>query len=55
VGRKEASLMTNPTRIEAVARSLWLMPVILATWEAESRITIQGQLGKKVLETPPPK
>jgi hypothetical protein len=28
---------------------LWLTPIILPTWEAESgKIVIQGQLGKKV-------
>jgi hypothetical protein len=33
-----------------------LMPVILATWEAEiRRITVQGQLGQIILEIPSPK
>jgi hypothetical protein len=31
----------------STAEYQWLMPIILATWEAElRRITIQGQLGK---------
>jgi hypothetical protein len=34
----------------------WLMPIILATWEAEIRkITVQAQLGQVVQEIPCPK
>jgi hypothetical protein len=29
----------------------WLSPIILATWEAEIRRTVQGQSGEKVCET----
>jgi hypothetical protein len=31
------------------------MPIILATWEAEIRITVPGQLGQIVQKTPSPK
>jgi hypothetical protein len=32
------------------AKNQWLMPAILATWEAEiRRITVLGQLGQKSL------
>jgi hypothetical protein len=38
------------------AGCLWLMPVILATWEAEiRRIEVRGQLGQIVCETLSPK
>jgi hypothetical protein len=36
----------------AVAGCQWLVPVIIATWEAEiRRITVQGQSWKTVCET----
>jgi hypothetical protein len=36
-----------------LARCQWLMPIILAIWEAEIlRSIVQGQPGQIVLETP---
>jgi hypothetical protein len=38
------------------ARHQWLMPIILATWEAEiERIEVPGQPGQIVCKTPSPK
>jgi hypothetical protein len=38
----------------ANAKCFLLLPIILATWEAEiGRIKVQGQLGEIVYETPP--
>jgi hypothetical protein len=38
------------------ARYQWLMPVILATWEAEiRRIEVYSQLRQRVCHTPSPK
>jgi hypothetical protein len=38
------------------ARHQWLIPIILATWEAElGRIKVQGQLGQILQETLSPK
>jgi hypothetical protein len=37
-------------------RCQWLMPIILATWEAEiERITVQGQSRQIICEIPSPK
>jgi hypothetical protein len=38
-----------------LARLQWLMPVILATVEAEMRTVGQGQAGQTVHEAPSPK
>jgi hypothetical protein len=39
-----------------LARHWCLIPIILATWEAEiGRITVQSQPSQTVQETPPPK
>jgi hypothetical protein len=39
-----------------LARDWWFTSIILVTWEAEIwRLSVQGQLGHIVLETPFPK
>jgi uncharacterized membrane protein YGL010W len=41
--------LKNPNKID---RHLWLMPVILVTWEVEiQRIVVLGHLRQKVCET----
>jgi hypothetical protein len=35
-----------------MARHRWLMPIILATWEAEIRIVVRGQLSKNQAPIP---
>jgi hypothetical protein len=46
--------MYSALKNNIVARYWWLMPIILATWEAEIvRIKVQGQPRQIVLKTPP--
>jgi hypothetical protein len=50
------SRKSNALKIDKLARDWWLMPVILATWEAEiRRITVGGQPRLIIRGTPSPK
>jgi hypothetical protein len=56
LSRGKNGICSRTNKSKQLAGLWWLMPVILATWEAEmGRIAIRGQPGKTVLETPCPK